>query len=219
MKKLLLVLFLVLAAFPMKAHADDIWFLNYTTPRASKPVAASVTVTLQYTNASISKVVTQKLIPGKTAPFYVNASVDNTADVNNDTTLNLQISFDQNDPTLQLTAGMFGTGLNSGPTTFVEATNQGDLGKIDTQISPLAFNFKAEDSSQNAYTMSNLMASSAEGFYVERPNKLNPAMPTINMNVTYTIMGDVTVTDSSNNSYTYPGRITVHLVAANVPHQ
>ncbi len=63
------------------------------------------------------------------------------------------------------------------------------------------------------------MATSAEGFYIRKANKRNPASPTINMNITYTMVGDVTVTDTSSNSYTYPGRITVHLVAANVPHQ
>ncbi|MHB8173223.1 MAG: hypothetical protein ACYDFU_02030 [Nitrospirota bacterium] len=208
MKKLFLVLFLVLIAFPLNAHADDVWFLNYTTPKATAPVRANVTVILQYTDASISRVVTQKLIPGKNAPFYVSASVDN-ADVTNDTTLNLQLFFNQSDPAYQLTAGMFGTGLNSGPTTFVEATNQ----------NASAFNFKAEDSSQNTYIM-NPMASSAEGFYIRKANKLNPASPTINMNITFTMVGDVAVTDKYGNPIgTYPGRITVHLVAANVPHQ
>ncbi len=209
MKKLFFVLFLVLAAFPMTAHADDEWFLNYTTPRAARPVNANVTVTLQYTDGFTSRVVTKRLAPTRTAPFDVNATVDNSGGPDNDTTLNLKMSFDASD---SLTAGMFGTGLNSGPTTFVEATNSSDA-----SLNLPTFKFAYKDSSSNTYTMTP-MAYSAEGFYVERPNKLSPTRPTINMNVTYTIMGDVTVTDTSNNSHTYPGRITVHLVAANVPH-
>ena len=216
MKKLYLVLFLVLAAFPVKAHAD-IWALNvWHHPKASityftngTSVKVNTAAILQYTDASISQVVTKRLIP-----YSISATVDSTGDPDNDTTLNLQISFDQSNPTLQLTAGMFGTGLNSGYATFVEATNQSD-----SSLNLPTFGFSYVDPySSYGYTV-NLMASSAEGYYVKVANKLNPAMPTIKMNIIFTIMGDVTVTDTSGNSYTYPGRITVHLVAANVPHQ
>ena len=197
MKKYLLcagIALLLAVAVPANGLAADAWLLDTSVTKAK------ITATLTFTDVSLGKSVTVKYKPTG-AKVRIERNVDGETGRH---VTSVSLSKTQDTTSLDLNAGMLGSGLKIGNSTSVVA---GINPETDTET-PFVFN----DNAPGFHSMAaaNVMASSAEGKYDEVVDKTGLPSGNINLNLTYTIVGNLDTTGA-------PAKIVVQVSAKNVP--